>query len=101
MPIITPCPSCHAKVRLEDRLAGRKVRCPKCKHTFMAPPEEAAVVLGPGIDRDQAVARVQRNHGRRSGIAGGGQARQIPAAYRGRRDSIFERQDRQRRAPRP
>src|SRR5438045_1605084 len=30
MPIAVACPSCHARLKVGDQFAGRKVRCPKC-----------------------------------------------------------------------
>jgi predicted Zn finger-like uncharacterized protein len=30
MPILIACPSCGAKLRVSDKLAGKKIKCPKC-----------------------------------------------------------------------
>ena len=32
-----PCPSCGANLKTNTTVAGKKVRCPKCQHTFSAP----------------------------------------------------------------
>ncbi len=39
MPIRVACPTCSAVVAVPDQFAGKRVRCPKCKNTFIAPGE--------------------------------------------------------------
>lgn len=48
MPLHTQCPGCGQRLRGEDRLAGRTVRCPKCQHEVRFPEpalEDAAAAL--------------------------------------------------------
>jgi predicted Zn finger-like uncharacterized protein len=51
------CPSCEAKARVKDEMAGKRGKCPKCGHIFVitgpaeeAPPpvDEGIVASGPG-----------------------------------------------------
>jgi predicted Zn finger-like uncharacterized protein len=37
MPLRVACPTCSAVVAIPDQFAGKRVRCPKCKNTFLAP----------------------------------------------------------------
>ncbi len=37
MPRFVTCPTCSGPMRLPDEWAGKKVRCPSCKETFLAP----------------------------------------------------------------
>lgn len=53
MPLPTNCPSCGEPVEVEDRYAGWTVRCPLCRHEFVAP--DAPAEDEPG-----------RRHGRRA-----------------------------------
>ena len=43
MPQSLQCPRCNGSVRVPDKAAGRRVKCPHCQGTFLAP----------GIDRTQ------------------------------------------------
>ena len=49
MPLHTQCPGCGARLRGQDRLAGRAVPCPKCGHAVRFPEraveDEAAALL--------------------------------------------------------
>lgn len=38
-----PCPECHARLQIPDALAGKKIRCPKCKNTLTVPVPAAAI----------------------------------------------------------
>src|SRR5687767_4726395 len=51
MAILTSCPGCSARFRLEDHLAGKKVRCQKCSHIFRAPlgASEASAASGQDV----------------------------------------------------
>jgi predicted Zn finger-like uncharacterized protein len=40
MIIRTSCPSCGQRFKLADRLAGKRIRCPKCQETFPVPEPE-------------------------------------------------------------
>jgi predicted Zn finger-like uncharacterized protein len=31
------CPECGAELKLDDKLAGKRVRCPRCQHPFVTP----------------------------------------------------------------
>jgi hypothetical protein len=46
MPFIIPCVRCRRKLRVLDRLAGKLIRCPACRHKFTAPHPEAAAPVG-------------------------------------------------------
>jgi predicted Zn finger-like uncharacterized protein len=57
--MILRCPSCDARIRLQDELAGKKTRCPHCQEVFEAsPPEEADVAEAVVVD----VPRSSRPH---------------------------------------
>jgi predicted Zn finger-like uncharacterized protein len=44
MPISLTCPKCKGNLRVNDHLAGKKIKCPKCAAVFpVAAPEEAAI----------------------------------------------------------
>ncbi|HZZ81232.1 MAG TPA: zinc-ribbon domain-containing protein [Gemmataceae bacterium] len=46
MPIAMDCPNCQATFRLDDAMAGKKMKCKSCQHVFMVPTtEEAAAPL--------------------------------------------------------
>ena len=46
MPTVTKCPECLQPMKLSDAAAGKRARCPGCKHVFVAPggEEEPEVV---------------------------------------------------------
>jgi hypothetical protein len=46
MPVIMPCDKCRRRLRVLDRLLGKMVRCPACRHKFRAPELEDAAPLG-------------------------------------------------------
>jgi predicted Zn finger-like uncharacterized protein len=47
MPLSVPCPSCKSNLFVEDRLAGKKIKCPKCSQVVaVAPAKPAAAVAG-------------------------------------------------------
>lgn len=59
MPISTMC-NCGMRFALADALAGRQVRCPKCKAVFVAPRRvraPVAVAAGPGTPPPRPVKR--------------------------------------------
>ena len=37
MPTVAKCPECSEPMKLSDAAAGKRVRCPGCKHIFVAP----------------------------------------------------------------
>lgn len=44
------CPSCQARLKVADAVAGKRVTCPKCRHTFAAQaPAETAPVAHPEV----------------------------------------------------
>jgi hypothetical protein len=48
MPILTQCTSCNRKLRVQDHLLGKTVKCPGCQAKFLAQPiEESAPQLTP------------------------------------------------------
>src|SRR5260370_36833090 len=57
MPEPSQCPSCNAKVRVPERMLGKKVRCPKCQATFTAGAEEPAEPEGVVTAPTRAVRR--------------------------------------------
>jgi hypothetical protein len=46
MPVIMPCEKCRRRLRVVDRLLGKMIRCPACRHKFRAPELEDAAPLG-------------------------------------------------------
>jgi hypothetical protein len=46
MPFIIPCVKCRRKLRVQDRLAGKLIRCPGCQHKFVAPHPKVAAHVG-------------------------------------------------------
>lgn len=50
MPVITNCPSCSAKFRFDEKLLGKKVRCPKCAATILIPTDDAAAALAADLN---------------------------------------------------
>ena len=63
-----PCPACRATLKTNTTVAGKKVRCPKCQHTFTAPgavdtaiqAPRAFAPPAPAADRSAAWSRGQR-----------------------------------------
>jgi predicted Zn finger-like uncharacterized protein len=51
MPIETRCPSCSARLRVRDEGAGKQVRCPRCRNSFLAPDGTVEEVPPPGNQR--------------------------------------------------
>ena len=41
MPELITCPECDGKLKVPDRLLGKKVKCPSCKAIFQAQPPDA------------------------------------------------------------
>jgi predicted Zn finger-like uncharacterized protein len=37
MPISVTCRGCEKRYRVQDDLAGRKIRCPKCREVIVVP----------------------------------------------------------------
>ena len=52
MPQIIECPECGRKLRVQDNLLGRKVKCPGCETTFTA--------TGPDEEDEAPVVRRRR-----------------------------------------
>src|ERR1700678_3918945 len=50
MPILIECSSCHQKLRVNDQLLGRTVKCPNCQTKFAAEkvPENSLAGADPG-----------------------------------------------------
>ncbi|HEV3080040.1 MAG TPA: hypothetical protein VGY66_09680, partial [Gemmataceae bacterium] len=44
MSITTTCPACHSQLKVEDSLAGKRCRCPRCKGAMQVP------VAPPSVD---------------------------------------------------
>jgi predicted Zn finger-like uncharacterized protein len=74
--MILRCPSCDAKIRVQDEFAGKKTRCPHCQEVFRAnPPEEAdlaeaVVVDEPRSPRPAESPRRRRRHDDEGGYDG-------------------------------
>jgi hypothetical protein len=67
MPISIPCPGCRAVCNLPDHLAGRRVRCARCRQEFDVPAAEGPVVLEAAEDdgaeiRTEPVRRPPRRY---------------------------------------
>jgi predicted Zn finger-like uncharacterized protein len=55
MPISTTCPHCKAIFRLPEDLAGKKVRCQKCKELFVVPrADTASLAHGESVAKEPA-----------------------------------------------
>ncbi len=50
MPIQVACASCAGKFRVPDNVAGKKIRCPKCKEVIQIPAAGAAAAPTPPTD---------------------------------------------------
>lgn len=48
MPIVAVCGQCSKRYTLDDKFAGRKVKCRTCNSQFVVPAEDATVVADPG-----------------------------------------------------
>src|SRR5262245_62250542 len=55
--IRTSCPGCQAAMKLSDTLAGKKVRCPRCKTSFVVPAAGAEPAAAPSPPRAAEPAR--------------------------------------------
>jgi len=42
------CPSCHRKLRVPDRLAGREITCPRCNEAVPVPGGERSLLVAEG-----------------------------------------------------
>lgn len=42
-----PCPLCHKILRVDDKEAGRRARCPHCKHSFTIPAAPVRAMFAP------------------------------------------------------
>src|SRR5258708_6345240 len=50
MSIATTCPNCKALFRLDNELAGKKVKCQKCQHLFVVPePSDGTVTIAASV----------------------------------------------------
>jgi hypothetical protein len=41
MLVITPCPACNKSLSLDEKFAGRRIRCPSCQEVFQVPSDTA------------------------------------------------------------
>jgi predicted Zn finger-like uncharacterized protein len=62
MRIAVSCPQCDAKLKVEERLIGKSVKCPKCSHRFtiaapVAPAPTETPKVPPATDRQKEYAR--------------------------------------------
>jgi hypothetical protein len=55
MPIRIVCPSCQARMKAPDAMAGRKTKCPKCGGPIMVTAEEK-----PSVPREKAATEAER-----------------------------------------
>jgi hypothetical protein len=75
MPILVQCTGCQRTMRVRDRLAGKKIKCPDCQTAFVAQAlEETPTGTEPGLSsldpsdsassfqKPQAVANASRGH---------------------------------------
>jgi predicted Zn finger-like uncharacterized protein len=60
MAITLSCPSCKNRLKVKDELAGRKVKCPKCKEVTRVPELDESDVKPPPIEEDEAAPPVQK-----------------------------------------
>ena len=81
MPIATECPSCRATFRVKDEHAGKRGRCPKCKHVFVVPAPGDDGDLVP-LERVAAKADAAGDEGAGYVLAGGGATRAKAARVR-------------------
>jgi formylglycine-generating enzyme required for sulfatase activity len=63
------CPSCHKKLKVDDELAGKKVRCPGCG-TVLAVPQAAATLASQGEPRSASLPDVKTLPPRNQGQGG-------------------------------
>src|SRR5437016_91319 len=61
MAISVSCPSCEAKLKVGDHLAGRKIKCPKCSETMPVPEESGETAVAAGKPRRGAAAAATGN----------------------------------------
>jgi phage FluMu protein Com len=74
MPISVACTQCKAALKLADTLAGKKVKCPKCKEIFLAaagvaktsaiakgPPASAAKRQAPAVEKPEPRSKRRRD----------------------------------------
>jgi phage FluMu protein Com len=53
MPVPIRCPSCATVSAAPDSAAGKKVKCPKCKHVLILPvPSHAVAPIPPAVPRE-------------------------------------------------
>jgi predicted Zn finger-like uncharacterized protein len=45
--MITSCPKCNARLKVSDTVAGKRIRCPKCKEPFAVPAQEEEEEVAP------------------------------------------------------
>jgi hypothetical protein len=68
MPLATICPGCQQQLKVPDHLAGKRVRCPKCKQEMLVPLPAATPLPPPADDsREEFPERPIRSNRRRSG----------------------------------
>jgi predicted Zn finger-like uncharacterized protein len=54
MPIRVTCPECRGALSVQDAVRGKKIRCPKCQHVFVAAPAAPAKGTPPPAARTAA-----------------------------------------------
>lgn len=63
MSISMTCPKCGGKLRVADKLAGKKIKCPKCDTLLpVAVPEEAAIMAEAPPAKPEGIAAVLSSH---------------------------------------
>ena len=79
--VMTPCPSCGAKLAVPSTAAGKKIRCPKCQTVvaitadMVTPPPEVAA---PPVPVPQSAQRPEVSLGGENTFAGGKQKKYAP-----------------------
>jgi predicted Zn finger-like uncharacterized protein len=90
MPVSVDCPNCGRKLRIEDDLVGKKVRCPDCKTIFLGDPngpKQIASSTAPSTGVSAAGDKENRQFSKSSNDAGNDE--ELPRKQtkrRGRRD---------------
>lgn len=93
MPVSVACPSCSRKLRIEDDLVGKKVRCPDCKTIFIGDPNgPQPVAATPPASTGVSTARDEENRQLDKSTNGADDYQEEPRTRkrRGRRDDEDE-----------
>ncbi len=63
MSISMTCPKCNGKLRVADKLAGKKIKCPKCDALLpVAVPEQAAITTEAPPPASEGIATALPSH---------------------------------------